>query len=211
MRKHISLATLLSALALFVSLSGTAVAAVIITSNSQVAAHTIAGAAAAAGKNENLIRGSVGGADLADGTVGYAKLKLPLINYSGQSNDADSNPHHKLLTIHSVSLWVTCETFTNSGLSFIYLYASSTADGNMRGVTSEGTGTVDESNLIAKHLSTTAVQLQSEIAANGDGRHYVVGTFTFYNLVRAITFNIAASITYNSTCDVHGTVLPAPN
>jgi hypothetical protein len=65
----------LAALALFVSLSGTAVAAtVIITSNSQVAPHVIAGAAAPAGTKKNLIAGSVGAADLHAGAVTRGKL-----------------------------------------------------------------------------------------------------------------------------------------
>jgi hypothetical protein len=54
---------------------GTALAAtVIITSNSQVAAHTIAGARAASGINKNIIPGSVGGSDLAPGTVTAANV-----------------------------------------------------------------------------------------------------------------------------------------
>jgi hypothetical protein len=61
-------------LAFFVFGSGTAVAAVIITSNSQVAAHTIAGAKAAAGINKNIIPGSLAGSDLATGTVTAANI-----------------------------------------------------------------------------------------------------------------------------------------
>jgi hypothetical protein len=55
--------------ALFVSLSGTAWAAFVISSNSQVAPHTIAGNNAPAGGNKNLIAGSVGTADLHPGAV----------------------------------------------------------------------------------------------------------------------------------------------
>jgi hypothetical protein len=65
----------LAALALFVSLSGTAVAAtVIITNNAQVAPHVIAGAAAPAGTKKNLIAGSVGTADLHAGAVMQGKI-----------------------------------------------------------------------------------------------------------------------------------------
>jgi hypothetical protein len=46
MRRHRSPATVLAALAVSVSLSGTAAASIIISSNHQVAAHTIASAPA---------------------------------------------------------------------------------------------------------------------------------------------------------------------
>ena len=61
-------------LAFFVFGSGTAYATVIITSNSQVAAHTIAGAKAATGINQNIIPASLAGSDLASGTVTAANV-----------------------------------------------------------------------------------------------------------------------------------------
>ncbi|HXJ65938.1 MAG TPA: hypothetical protein VNN79_19440 [Actinomycetota bacterium] len=75
MRRRPSVATVLAALALFVSLSGTAVAAsVIITKNSQVAPHVIAGAAAATGVKQNLVLGSVGTGDLHARAVTTGKV-----------------------------------------------------------------------------------------------------------------------------------------
>src|SRR4051794_37540475 len=60
MRAHFTLPTVLSGLALVVALSGTALAAtsVLIKDNSQVAAHTIAGASGPAHDNKNIIGGS---------------------------------------------------------------------------------------------------------------------------------------------------------
>jgi hypothetical protein len=76
MRKHFTLPTVLSVLALVVALSGTAVAAtsVLIKQNSQVAAHTIAGAAAPKHDNKNIIAGSIGSTDLHVGAVTNTKL-----------------------------------------------------------------------------------------------------------------------------------------
>jgi len=74
MRPRPSAALVVAILALFVSLSGTALAAVVISSNHQVAAHTIAGANAPSGDNKNLIPGSVGSGDLHAGAVGAAQL-----------------------------------------------------------------------------------------------------------------------------------------
>lgn len=67
-------AILIAVLALCLALGGTAAAAVIITSNSQVAPHTIAGANAASGLNQNIIPGSLGTADLANQAVTNTNL-----------------------------------------------------------------------------------------------------------------------------------------
>lgn len=81
MRRRPSLATVLAATALFVSLSGTAVAAsVIITKNSQVAPHVIAGAAASAGVKQNLVLGSVGTGDLHAGAVTKGKIAADAVD-----------------------------------------------------------------------------------------------------------------------------------
>jgi hypothetical protein len=61
-------------LALFVALSGTAYAAVIISSNSQVATDTISGHHPPAGDHSNLISSSINAKDLAAGAVTNGKL-----------------------------------------------------------------------------------------------------------------------------------------
>jgi Sulfatase-modifying factor enzyme 1 len=67
-------ATVIAYLALFVALGGTAMASVIITSNSQVANNTISGHKPPSGKHPNIIGGSVNGTDLATGAVSSGKL-----------------------------------------------------------------------------------------------------------------------------------------
>jgi hypothetical protein len=62
-------ATLIAYVALFVALGGTALGAVVITSNSQVAKNTISGHRPPAGKHSNLIGGSVNGQDVADNSL----------------------------------------------------------------------------------------------------------------------------------------------
>jgi hypothetical protein len=59
-------ATVVAYVALFVALGGTAMAAVIVNSNSQVAKDTISGHQAPSGKHANLIAGSVNSQDVAD-------------------------------------------------------------------------------------------------------------------------------------------------
>ncbi len=76
-RVWLSPAAVIALFALFISLTGGAVATVIITSNSQVAAHTIAGAKAAAGVNQNIMPGTTGGSDIANGAIGSTNMAAP--------------------------------------------------------------------------------------------------------------------------------------
>jgi hypothetical protein len=73
-RSHLTFANVVSLAALFVALGGTAMASVIITSNSQVAQNTISGHAPPTGDHPNLIAGSVGEKDLHRGSVVNGKL-----------------------------------------------------------------------------------------------------------------------------------------
>ena len=78
LRKKVSPALLVAIVALVFAMGGTAAATtVIITSNSQVAAHTIAGASAPSGDNQNLIPGSIAGSDIGKLTISGANLMQP--------------------------------------------------------------------------------------------------------------------------------------
>jgi hypothetical protein len=77
LRSHLTYANVISTLALFLVLGGgTALAAYVVTSNSQVAANTISGHGGSAA-NKNIIAGSVNGTDLANQAVTAAKIKAP--------------------------------------------------------------------------------------------------------------------------------------
>ncbi len=65
-RRRLTFANVVSLSALFVALGGTAMASVIITSNSQVAQNTISGHHTSSGKHPNIILGSVNGQDIQD-------------------------------------------------------------------------------------------------------------------------------------------------
>src|SRR5690242_16430232 len=106
-RNHLTFANVVSVIALFIALGGTAAASVIISSNSQVAPSTISGHKPPTGKHSNIITGSVNatdlsansintskvtngsltGSDLANGTVASSKLQLPKISWSGPDTD----------------------------------------------------------------------------------------------------------------------------
>jgi len=75
-------ATVIAYLALFVALGGTAMASLIITSNSQVASNTISGHKPPSGKHANIIAGSINGKDIADRS-GVDTCKAPLVKKFG--------------------------------------------------------------------------------------------------------------------------------
>ena len=76
-RSRLTYANVMATLAVFIALGGTALASVIITSNSQVAQDTISGHKPPSGRHSNLISGSVNGKDLAK----------PLFHSAGLAND----------------------------------------------------------------------------------------------------------------------------
>src|SRR5437588_2220334 len=76
LRRHLTFANVVSMVALFVALGGTALASVIISSNSQVAQNTISGHKPPSGDHSNLISGSVNATDLASSAVSAAKLAV---------------------------------------------------------------------------------------------------------------------------------------
>ncbi len=92
-------ATVVAYVALFIALGGTAIAAVVVSDNSQVARGTISGHKPPAGDHPNVIAGSVNGTDLADGSVTRAKLKTPATFTSAGLPDMDpidcSNPDNR--------------------------------------------------------------------------------------------------------------------
>lgn len=87
-RSCLTFANVVSVIALFVALGGTAVASLVITSNSQVAAGTISGHNPPAGDRPNIISGSVNGADLASGSVGSGELANGEVKHSKLSADS---------------------------------------------------------------------------------------------------------------------------
>jgi hypothetical protein len=76
-RPQITPALVISLVALFVSLGGTAYAAIVVSSNSQVAQNTIAGHQAITGIHSNLITGSVNATDLSAAYKTSVKAHCP--------------------------------------------------------------------------------------------------------------------------------------
>jgi hypothetical protein len=77
LRKHCTYANVVATLALLFAMGGTAAAAVMITSNSQVAKNTISGHHPPSGAHANIISASVNGTDLAGDVKSSFKTHCP--------------------------------------------------------------------------------------------------------------------------------------
>jgi hypothetical protein len=84
-RSRLTLANGLSLLALFVALGGTAIASVIVTSNSQVASNTISGHHPPSGDHANILTGSVNGTDILESSLGT----VPSATNASHASDSD--------------------------------------------------------------------------------------------------------------------------
>ena len=74
-RSQLTFANVVSVIALFLALGGTALASVIISSNSQVAQNTISGHTAYDGNHPNIIAGSVNSKDVTDNSLDGTDIK----------------------------------------------------------------------------------------------------------------------------------------
>jgi hypothetical protein len=72
--RRFTYANVVATLALFVALGGSAAAAFVVSSNSEIGPNTIYGAHLPAGKNDNFVGGSIGSSDLANDAVTGPKL-----------------------------------------------------------------------------------------------------------------------------------------
>lgn len=95
-REQLTYANVMATIAVFIAIGGTASAAVIITSNSQVAPNTISGHHPPSGAHANVIGGSLNGQDLAPGAVTAGKIANNTIRspqiINGEVQNADLAP-----------------------------------------------------------------------------------------------------------------------
>lgn len=108
--KRLTYANAVATCALFVAMGGTAAAAVLITSNSQVAIGTISGHQPPSGKHSNIIGGSVNGTDLSSGVKATFKVHCPAALQQG--GDLCFDPAPRASTTWSIAL----STCANAGL-----------------------------------------------------------------------------------------------
>jgi hypothetical protein len=109
-RRRLSYANVMATLAVFIAIGGTATAAVVVSSNSQVAKDTISGHKPPTGKHSNIIGGSVNATDLATQAVTAGKIAAP---EAWHAVAAGSNPGNACSDATKTAVF--CTDLTNGG------------------------------------------------------------------------------------------------
>jgi hypothetical protein len=207
MRKRPSAATVLAATALFFSLSGPAMAALIISNNSQIGGHTISGSRGPSADHKNIIPKSIGSSDLHDAVVSARKLNLPRIDFSGPNTDPDAKQHHVILSLDRLKLGLSCTDSTQ-----MYLFASSKANNaSMRGLVLKGPANASAISSWVKRaaLSSKPTQIAGVLADSGTPL-LIEALFTYRDARRVISVTLDGYVN-SQRCRLDGTVIPAPN
>jgi hypothetical protein len=141
-RPRLTFANVVSVLALFVALGGSASAAIIVSSNSQVAKNTISGHHPPSGDHPNLIAGSVNGTDVLASTLG----KVPSAAKAGNGAVSINKPNLGFIgsgvlggPFNGVTATFDCKkAFVEVGLSVkagdVFVSGDQAADGTLSSV-----------------------------------------------------------------------------
>lgn len=102
-------AMIVACVALFVALGGTALASVIISSNSQVGRNTISGHNPPSDKHFNIIRGSIAGGDLSPALISSLRLHCPSGLYRAADLCFDPNPRPDLTMANALKMCASAQ------------------------------------------------------------------------------------------------------
>jgi hypothetical protein len=124
-------ANVVSLVALFVALGGTAAAAVIITDNSQVAPGTISGHKPPSGKHANIIAGSINGQDVFENSLGGRVIAEPTLTGNARKLVFSEGfaELKKIATVGPYTIKVSCSSSpTSTGFGLYVTGPVGTAD-----------------------------------------------------------------------------------
>jgi len=219
-RSHLTYANVMATLAVFLVVGGgTALAAYVVSTNSQIGPGTVSGHKPPRGDHSNIIAGSVNATDLApaavtgsrlaNASVTAAKLNLPKISFSGPDTDAnDGAPHHTLLSLDGLTLGASC-VLGGGSTTTLQLYVADSSGGTLRGTYSTGLGTASPQLALALPNSTPSPFAS---ATSSGSPTYLAGEFTYANANRVVGILLdGVTNRVADSCDAHGTVIPAPN
>jgi hypothetical protein len=199
-------ATVVAYLALFIALGGgTALAAVVVSSNSQIGPNTIYGHNAPAGANKNINLDSVTGADVNEATL----ARVPSAANGARKFDFDvaksvNPPLAPILSLNEMSLQARCATNSSSSQTVLEVYVASS-------VAADLTDTYNASLVPTTHIGAGgSARLLNLVASSGYQR--AEGQFTYRNAPRVIGGSFHAIANQGTgRCQVNGTETQAPN
>jgi hypothetical protein len=210
-RSHLTYANVMVTILAFIVLGGgTAAAAFVVSSNSQIGPDTIYGHNAPSGANKNVVTNSLTGADVKESSLGQvpnAANGARRIDYNHAATDASPVT---VLKLDEMTLSARC--YLDGPQTVLHLFATSavSADINFGYLARIGAGTTDP---VADGLGLTPGSQTLWLAIPGfDVFTRTEGQLVYHNPKRVIsvTFHAVANDS-NERCQVTGTALPAPN
>jgi hypothetical protein len=213
--------TVVAYVALFVALGGTAVASVIITSNSQVAKDTISGHKPPTGKHSNIIAGSINGQDVADNSLGGNDINEVSLTgdaqhliYEASATLSNMNPPiTPIATVGPYTIKGQCELNFNTFDRIVRIYVNGpagTANSLWSGTQNDSTdlGTHSTGLLIPSNTDLSIVEVHS-----GSGQYSRAGGTSMLKagsvLVQVDFHAVADSRNQPGSCFIYGTATRA--
>jgi len=225
--------TAVAYLALFVALGGTAAAAFIVSSNSQIAPNTIYGSNAPTGANKNVVANSLTGNDILEPSLARVPSATSALN--GARRIAFDQPGMftgavtSILTLDEMTLKAECygsTTATTSVQLTLHVASTAAADINYAFVTG-GNNDAAPSKFDPEVMAAgRGISAGSDVTITKDGQgdfelldaggvaHFVraEGQLVYHNANRVITLTLHALANGDTgRCQVDGVAVPAPS
>lgn len=214
LRSHIhrpSPAMVVALLALFIALGGTAMAAFVVSSNSQIAPGTIYGHNAPAGKNKNVVADSVSGADVKESTLGQVPSAANGARRIAFNHpDADASPAN-VLTLDEMTLKAQCHR-TQDVITTLDLYVASTVSSDINFIFGERNNQ-GQTDMVANGygIAANGQQFLQDVQLLGGSVERAEGQLVYHNANRVIALTLHAVANSSShRCQVTGVAVPAP-
>jgi hypothetical protein len=219
---HLTYANVMATFAVFVALGGTAVASVIITSNSQVGPGTISGHKPPSGDIANVIGGSVNGQDVAANSLSGANILESSLtgnvhNLIYNATASTSPPNTTIATVGPYTIKGQCFVDSHLGVVVVRLIANGpagTADTMYDQTTNDASGTsaTVSSGLLIPANSDTVFAGSSGAQPGQPGDYLRIGGTAMLrsgSLLVEVDFNAVADNRTSGSCFIYGTATRA--
>jgi hypothetical protein len=214
LRSHLTYANVMVTMLAFIVLGGgTALAALVVSSNSQIGPNTIYGHKAPSGANKNIIAGSVNGQDVADNSLTGLDINEPSLTGDVQKlvYNAGGSPPQKIAKVGPYEIDGECVVgFTSTEVKISALGPAGTAD-DMFDATQNDTsdlGTLSHGLLIP---ANTRTEFASTNVPSGENFKRIAGTAMLKSgsVLVQVEFNAVADNRGPGSCFVYGTATRA--
>jgi hypothetical protein len=200
-------------IALFVSLGGTAAAAIVVSSNAQIGPNTIYGTNAPIGANRNVVADSITGADVRESQLGRVPSATTALNgarriaYDASRGTGDAT----VLSLNELTLTARC---SYDGRTVVELDAASTIPANINWVQTRQDSYTNQSDTqtggqVVGSTRTNLLYDANTSVSPSFGRMESQLVYDNAKRVIAVTLHLLAN-GISQRCQVTGVAVPAP-